>query len=388
MEGGKFRVIIPPMHHIGLNAHLLSGQASYRSAGIHGYIKNTLAHLPAADPALRYTAFVGQGQPPTHERVAVRRSSLPTGRPSARILWEQIVQPIALARNGIDLHHGMGFALPLVWRGPSVVTIYDLSFMRYPAHFPPSNRLYLKTITRLACRRARRVIAISESTRAEVETLLGVPANRIDVALPGVGPHFRPLPPAEVEAFRRSNNLPQRMILYVGTQEPRKNIEILLHALAVLPDKDTVLALVGGRGWLYQPIDALIEQLGLCERVLMPGYVADELLPLWYNAAAVFAYPSLYEGFGLPLLEAMACGTLALAANTTSLPEALGKDNTNMLLPPDDVSAWSRTLSDLLGDAERRRTIGAKGIEHAATFSWAATAQSIVASYHRALSDE
>lgn len=377
------------MAHIGVNAHLLSGQASYRSAGIHGYIQNTLAHLPAADPALHYTVFVGAGQLTPHERMRISRSTLPTGHPPLRILWEQLALPAALARAGVDLHHGMAFALPLGDSRPAVVTIYDLSFLRYPARFKSANRLYLSAITRLTARRARRIIAISESTRAEVEMLLGVPAGRIDVAVPGKGHHFRPLPAEQVEAFRRRNGLPERFILYLGTLEPRKNLETLLHAFAGLPQKDDVpLVLVGGRGWLYHAIEATIEELDLRPRVTMPGYVADEMLPLWYNAATVFAYPSLYEGFGLPLLEAMACGTPVVAADTTSLPEVVGREGAGILLPPADTEAWRDALNTLLDDDEHRRDLSTRGRKRAAVFSWQQTALQTVASYHRALNNE
>jgi len=376
------------MAHIGVNAHLLSGQASYRSAGIHGYIQNTLAHLPAADPALHYTVFVGAGRPTPHERMRISRSTLPTDQPPLRILWEQLALPVALARAGVDLHHGMAFALPLGDLRPAVVTIYDLSFLRYPARFKSTNRLYLSAITRLTARRARRVIVISESTRAEVETLLGVPATRIDVAVPGASHLFRPLPTEQVEAFRRRNGLPERFILYLGTLEPRKNLETLLRAFAALPQKDVPLVLVGGRGWLYHAIEATIEELNLRPRVTMPGYVADEMLPLWYNAATVFAYPSLYEGFGLPLLEAMACGTPVIAADTTSLPEVVGREGAGILLPPTDTEAWSDALDTLLNDDEHRRDLSARGRKRAADFSWQQTALQTVASYHRALDTE
>jgi glycosyltransferase involved in cell wall biosynthesis len=303
-------------------------------------------------------------------------------------LWEQVALPVALARAGADLHHGMGFSLPLGDFRPAVVTIYDLSFLRFPDRFKSANRLYLTAITRLAARRARRVIAISESTRAEVEALLGVPAERIDVAMPGVGHHFRPLSPKQVEAFRHRNGLPERFILYLGTLEPRKNLETLLHAFAALPQKDVPLVLVGGRGWLYHAIEDTIEELNLRPRVTMPGYVADEMLPLWYNAATVFAYPSLYEGFGLPLLEAMACGTPVVAADTTSLPEVVGREGAGILLPPDDRDAWCHALGTLLDDDEHRRELFIRGRKRAADFSWHRTALQTVASYHRALNDE
>jgi hypothetical protein len=152
--------------HIALSAHLLSGAASYRTAGIHGYLFNTLSHLPGVDPDLVYTLFVGKGQLPVSSKWAIRRSSLPTDNPGIRIIWEQALAPFELARVHPDLVHGMAFAVPLLWRGPSVVTIFDLSFLRYPQRLSIGRRYYLRAITRISAQRARRVIAISESGRS------------------------------------------------------------------------------------------------------------------------------------------------------------------------------------------------------------------------------
>lgn len=374
--------------HIAINAHLLSGQRSYRSAGIHGYIYNLLAHLPAADPALRYTALVGEGEPAPHPHLTVHRSSLPTGRPSVRILWEQLLQPFALSRLQPDLLHGTAFALPLAWPGPAVVMIHDLTFIRHPYLLRPERRLYLRLITRASVRRARRVIVNSHATGSEVETLLNVPSGRIDVTHLGVDHIFRPLPPHEVERFRQAHDLPQRFILYLGTLEPRKNLTTLLRAFAALPQKDVGLVLVGGRGWLYHAVESTIEELGLHPRIIRPGYVAAELLPLWYNAASVFAYPSLYEGFGMPLLEAMACGAPVVAADTTSLPEAVGREGAGTLVPPEDEAAWAEALGALLDDEDRRHEFAAKGREQAKGFTWAKTARQTVESYRRALGSD
>jgi glycosyltransferase involved in cell wall biosynthesis len=307
----------------------------------------------------------------------------------ARVAWEQLIAPFALAGLRPDLVHGMAFATPIAWPGPSVVTVYDLSFVRYPGGFRPANRIYLRLITRVACRRARRVIAISESGKAEIGAAFGLDPARIDVAQPGVGEAFGPLPPDEVRAFRAAQGLPERFILYLGTIEPRKNLETLLHAYAHLPQRADGVGLViaGGRGWLYERVFGLIEQLGLAGQVITAGYVEGESLPMWYNAATVFAYPSLYEGFGLPVIEAVACGTPVVASHSTSLPEAVGpeEDRGGLLAPPTDVEAWVGALSRLLDDAALREELGERGRARAARFTWQATAQKVAASYRRAL---
>lgn len=375
--------------HIALNAHLLTAQAGFRSAGINGYIYNLLRALPAADPALRYTAFVGQqGQPPQHARLAVRRASWHTERPLARILWEQLVQPAAVARTQPDLLHALAFVSPVLARTPSVVTVYDLSFAHYPQRLPAMRRVYLRLFTRWSCARARRVIAISQSTARDLHMTLGIAAHKIDVAPPGVGEQFAPLPQADIAAFRAQKGLPERFLLFLGTLEPRKNLPVLLRAYAQLPAADRAhvhLVLAGGQGWMADAIFATIEQYDLGATVYLPGYVPADELPLWYNAAEAFVYPSVFEGFGMPVLEALACGTPVLVSDVSSLPEAAG--DAGLRLPPDDVPAWTNALTQVIGDAAWRAESRAQGLAHAAQFTWARTAAQTVASYRRALGE-
>lgn len=369
---------------IALNAHLLSGAANYRSAGIHGYIYHTLRHLPDAAPDFDFDVYVGAGQPPEHPALHVRPALIPTGNPLWRIVWEQGFAPLHLAARRPVLLHGMGFSLPLIWPGPGLVTIYDMSFFRYPERLTAARRAYLQRVVPLSARRARRVITISESSRREITELTGVPEHRIDLAIPGVGEQFRPLPADQVETFRREAGLPAHFILCVATLEPRKNLATLLQAFARIdPASGLRLVLAGAQGWQTDPLYGLIATLNLQERVLMPGFVPHDALPLWYNAADLFAYPSIYEGFGLPVLEAMACGLPVLASDSSSLPEALGPDG--LLLPPDDPAAWAQSIEALLASPERRADLRARGLARAARFTWAETARATAQSYRRAL---
>lgn len=373
--------------HVGLSAHLLADGTSYRRAGISGYIRHLLEALPRVDPSFVYSAFTGpQAQLPPRAGLITRRSRWRTESPLRRIVWEQVAQPLALRRAGVDLLHVLAFAGPLFSRAPQVVTVYDLSFIHYPDRLPAARRYYLRLFTGLTCRRARRVIAISESTAQDVAARFGLPRSRIDVALPGVEPRFRPLPVDVVTDFRRQKGLPERFLLFVGTLEPRKNLPLLLRAYAALPaaDRDAVhLVLGGGRGWMDGEIFETIERAGLGATVHLPGYLADSELPAWYNAADAFVYPSVFEGFGLPVVEAMACGKPVIAADTSSLPEAAG--DAGCLLPPDDEAAWTAALARAIHDSIWRAEAGARAQAHAAHFTWAATAAQTVASYRRAL---
>ena len=378
----------PPRHfHVGLNAHLLSLGRNYRGAGINWYIYNLLCHLPEVAEHIRYTAFLSERRFLPTPPLAVRRSRLPTIRPPVRILWEQAIQPAALRREKVDLLHAMAFVSPLLSSCPTVVTVYDLSFLRFPESFRPLNRLYLRLFTQRSVERARRVIAISESTRQDVVRLLGKPAERVDVVYCGVDARFHPRDPETVRAFRRKKGLPERFILFLGTLEPRKNVVSLLKAYARLVARDSrswpALVIAGAKGWFYQEILAKVERLDLADRTILAGYVPEEEKPLWYNAAEIFVYPSLFEGFGLPPLEAMACGTPAIVSDTSSLPEVVG--DAGRQVPPDDVAALAEAMATLLGDPVLRAECRQRGLERAARFSWDTAARQTVRAYERAL---
>jgi glycosyltransferase involved in cell wall biosynthesis len=384
LEAVCYNGVMSARAHIALNAHLLSGAASYRTAGIHGYLFNTLSHLPGVAPDLAYTLFVGKGQLPVSAKWAVRRSSLPTENPAIRIVWEQVLAPFELARVQPDLLHGMAFAVPLLWRGPSVITIFDLSFLRYPQRLSIGRRYYLRAMTRVSAHRARRVIAISECSRSEICSLLDISPEKVDVALPGVTQDFRPLPAKQVSNFRSEHRLPERFILYVGTIEPRKNLDTLIKAYAQLPERKAVkLVLAGGKGWQSERLNALIEELGLAQDVITTGYVSNNELPLWYNASEVFVYPSVYEGFGMPVLESMASGRPIIVSDSSSLPEVVG--SSGILVPPTDTAAWSDALSTLLADPTLRSELADRGKERARRFTWENTARATVETYHKAL---
>ncbi len=368
--------------HVALNAHLLSGQASYRSAGVHQYILHLLRHLGSVEGSVRITALLGAGALEPDTDLDLLRSSRDTSTPSTRVWWEQLTQPNVLRRIEADLVHGPVFVGPLVAPCPVVTTIHDLSFIRFPHLFRPANRLYLTIMTRLSARRARRLIAVSEHAASESVDLLGVPREKISVVYHGVDAAFRPLPAAEVAAFRERRGLPERFILFVGTLEPRKNLAHLIEAFAHIYEGRSKLVLVGGKGWLYEDLFAKVKDLGLDDAVLFPGYVPTENLPFWYNAASAFAYPSRYEGFGMPVTEAQACGTPVLTSNTSSLPEAAGE--AAVFVDPQDIEAIAAALKRVLDDDTLREQLREQGLIHARTFKWARTAGETIQVYRQA----
>ena len=368
---------------IGLNAHLLSGRAGYRSAGIHGYINNLLRLLPTQAPAnWQFEAMVGAANSASFPGVSMARAPFDTESPARRLLWEQTLQPWQLRR--FDLYHALAFVAPIVLTAPMVVTVYDLSFLHYPARLSAARRHYLRALTALTCARARRVLAISKSTADDLTSYLGVPAKMIDVTPLGYDRGaFRPLLENDIAHFRRKHDLPKRFWFFVGTLEPRKNLPALLEAYAQLPEAERLpLILGGGIGWMARDVFATIERLKLGESVKHLGFIPASDLPLWYNCAEAFLYPSVFEGFGLPVLEAMACGTPVITTNVSSLPEVAGR--AAKCLPPDDIERWTAALSDLKRNDAWRETARGKGLERAKLFSWARTAELTLASYRKA----
>jgi glycosyltransferase involved in cell wall biosynthesis len=369
--------------HIAVNAHLLAGQSGYRSAGVHQYVYHLLVGLSCQEGGLRCTALAGRRPLPAEIAIPSSSSRWPTHRPAIRVLWEQLSQPQTLARIGADLVHCPAFVGPLIGSCPSVVTIHDLSFLRYPSFFRLANRVYLSAFTRLSARRARRVIAVSGHAAQEASRLLGVEPERIDVVYNGVDPDFRPLPDESVERFREARGLPATFLLFVGTLEPRKNLVRLLQAFSRLRQGQVKLVVAGGLGWMCDELWDQVVHLGLAESVVFTGYLPREELPMWYNAALALVYPSLYEGFGLPVVEAQACGTPVIASSGGALPEVAG--DAALLTDPRDVSQMRDQMDRVVKDRAIRRELAARGIANARRFSWQNTVESTVQTYRRAL---
>jgi glycosyltransferase involved in cell wall biosynthesis len=372
--------------HIGINAHLLAFTGNYRQAGLSRYIYELVTRMPPLQPASRFIALVGnQAVPadfPSPANLHLIASHLPTVRAPIRIAWEQTALPILAFRLHLDLLFCPVNVRPFLSPCPTVVTIHDLIFLRYPAAFHPLKRLYLSALTRWSASHAAHVIAVSEATRQDAIALLKVDPCRITTVHNGVSPRFAPVSPDEKSAFRQAHNIHGRTVLYLGTLEPRKNIITLLRAFSNLladPGFDDVTLLIGGsKGWYYDEIFATAERLGLTarQRVRWLGRVPDDELPLWYNIADVCAYPSLYEGFGLPPLEAMACGTPVVASNTSALPEVVG--TAGILLPPTGVQQWTDALRNVLADPDLAQRMSQAGLQQASRFDWERTASQTV----------
>ena len=306
----------------------------------------------------------------------------------ASYLW-RVDRPEALKERllgDVDLVHSTTYCAPLFRsrRKRLVVTIYDLTFVTHPEYHLPANVAHCLEGTRSAIERADMLIAISESVRRDLIERMHAPAERIVVtplaADPGLG---RVTDPAVLDRARRRYRLPERFVLFLGAMEPRKNLLRLIEAWAALKPvvrRETALVVAGAQGWLNDSVRSRVETLELGDRVHLAGYVEGEDLAALYSLATVFAYPSLWEGFGLPVLEAMACGTPVLTSDISSLPEVAGA--AAVLVPPTDVEAIADGLLRLLEDAALRADLAERGRRQAANFSWERCARETLSIYN------
>lgn len=356
-----------------------------QGAGIGRYTRGIVGALAKLDHDNDYTLVVprdGGAVPDTLARMRV--TCLPLNEWPLTIAWHRLRLPlyVDLFTGPLDLFHSPDFVLPPLRRGRTIVTVHDLSFLRYPQCAARGLVSYLTSVVPRSLQRADLILADSAWTRQDIVDLLHIPASKIHVVPAGVGPEYQPITdPAQRSAVRERYGLPQRFVLHVGTLEPRKNLGRLLEALHGLraADPDLKLVLVGGKGWLYEEIFAAIERLRLADSVVFPGYVAEADLPVVYNLAKVLAYPTLYEGFGLPPLEAMACGTPVVCSNASSVPEVAG--DAALLIDPLDTSALAATLQRVLSDEALRADLRWRGLAQARLFSWEAAAQRLLAAY-------
>lgn len=365
---------------IGVDARL----DAYRSGGIAFYTRHLLAAMAALAPDETFISFQHQRQRgPLIKARNVHRATMFTP-PHNR--FEPLALPIEMARLRLDVAHFPDFIAPRLRPCPAVITIHDLTFLHYPEILDDEARHFYNQVY-ASVHHVEAIIAVSAATRDDICRMLDVPVERIDLVYEAAAPCFAPSG-ATMDKRRRINGHELRagdFALFVSTLEPRKNIPTLLRALRLCLDRSPAtayrLVLAGARGWRDEPIFATVEELKLSEHVLFLGQVGQEDLLWLYNACRLYVNPSLYEGFGLPLLEALACGAPAVASNTGSLAEVAGE--AAMLLPPLEVAAWAEALALLWHDEGRRGEMAQRGPAQAARFSWEQAARATLAIYRR-----
>ena len=355
-------------------------------AGLGRYARSLVtALLPYETPQIFYNHIEGRSQPiPEFANLTTHRVRLGY-KPWRMAVWMGQMGHVPFNRlvPEASLFHATEHLLMPLRSVPSVLTVHDLIFKLFPEHHKRLNYWFLNAAMPLFARRADAIIAISEATKRDLITHYGLPPEKISVVYEAAAPHFSPPPPEKIAAVRQTYHLPERFILVVGTIEPRKNYTRLLDAMQQLRQDDPGLHLVvvGSKGWLYEPFLQRIEELGAGEWVIFPGFVPDDDLPAVYAAATLTAMPSLYEGFGLPILEAMASGSAVVSSDAASLPE-LGGD-VAVYFDPNDVESMVTALRDVLRDDDRLGQMRADGPARAGQFSWDRAARETIAVYDR-----
>jgi glycosyltransferase involved in cell wall biosynthesis len=381
----------------------------YPGAGVARYTRSLVGALARLDGRNRYSLFYAArglpaGTPEARlagelfgERPNFRRVPVPLSVRQMFAVWQRLRLPVPadLFTGRCDVLHSPDFVSPPHRSGADVITVHDLSFMVVPECAEPRLAAFLgKTVPR-AVRRADRIIAVSHQTKRDLVRLLGVPEEKVVVVHNGVEGRFRGQGSGvrdqglgirgQVERLREKLGLPRRFVLHVGTLEPRKNLVRLIEGYAQAVrgmEGDVALVLAGRKGWLYEPIleaAGRVNAGGDGARVIFVDYIADSDLPLLYNMAEVFAYPSLYEGFGLPVAEAMMCGTPTLVSEDAALREVAGE--ATVRVEAQSVESIADGLRRLLSDEDLRARLSAEGPQQVAGFTWEAAARAVLGVY-------
>ncbi len=364
--------------------------AVHAKAGIGRYAGSLARALVARAPdqfALFYNRDAGSRLPPELGHVPSR-----TVRAGYKP-WRMAVWIGQLARVGFDrlvpgaeLFHATEHLLPPLRGVSTVLTVHDMIFRLFPEHQKRLNYWYLNATMPMYCRRAGAIITVSQTSKQDIVSHYRLDPSKITVVHEAASPEFTPADAAAVEGVRHRYGLPERYLIHVGTIEPRKNLTRLVEALQMLREQGVriPLVVVGGKGWLYDEFFRRLAELEVRDSVLFPGYVPAGDLPPLYSAAAAAVVPSLYEGFGLPLLEAMACGTPVISSTASCLPEIGG--NGARYFEPTSVPAMAEAIRSVLADDGLRAEMRARGLAHASGFSWERAAEETMAVYRRLLS--
>lgn len=379
---------------VGIRVHAL-GEGG---GGNTSYLRNLIQALPTVHPTGDYTLFLNEPVSPDvlpgvnhmHQVAAPARFlKVPVPLWHNGLRMTQVMVPdgsasLSLIRERIDVVH-VQLAAPMLFGAPLVLTLHDISYERYPQFFTPDIVTKLRVRVPLTIRRAFAVLTDSEFSKQDIVGRYGVPPEKVVVAYLAASPLYRPLDDVgRLAAVRERYGTGNDFILCVGDLQPRKNLKTLIASYVRLRRADATrhrLVLVGRRAWLYDEIFALARDSGYADDLVFTGFVSDDDLVALYNAAALFVYPSLFEGFGLPPLEAMACGTPVVTSNTSSLPEIVG--GAALTVNPLDSEALAHAIISVLTNPDLQRRLSAEGQQRAVRFSWEETARTTLGVYNR-----
>lgn len=362
---------------IGIDASTISTQGGPRT-----YVLNLIGSLLKVDKENEYVIFYNSaehlGRFPNAREVVV-----PYSNPATRLFREHILMPIYYMKERLDLIHNTKSAVSFFKPCKTVVTIHDIIPLTNPETETFMAKSYWRIQIPIAAKRANKIITISDYARKEISGYFKLEEKNIAVVPNCYEDRFRPISDAEeLEQIRSKYSLPSNYILYVGTIQPRKNLNLLIKSFFSLKKSGKIsqkLVIAGRKGWLYSSLFDLIKELGIEGEVIFTGFVPDEELPYIYNMADIFVYLSLFEGFGIPPLEAMACGIPVVCSNSTSLPEVVG--DAGILVDPTDQKSVEEAILKVLKNPELRDEMREKGLFQAGKFSWERTAMDTLRVY-------
>jgi glycosyltransferase involved in cell wall biosynthesis len=363
---------------IGVDARKL------RDGGIGTYIRNLLGVFFGRPEGHRFVVFLLEEDlgALTQPDSPAEEVKVHAGKYSVSEHW---LLARAARRAKVDLYHSPHYTLPLPIQCPAIVTVHDLIHVRFARFFPAGAGIYARTIAGAAVRKARLVLVDSSHVRDDVQEILGVSNDRVRVVPLGISKEFTRRSAEDSERFLRKRGLPSAYFLYVGARKKHKNLALLIDALERLPRSDRLPLVLSGPGWkMAHPLAQRAQRAGVSSCIHFAGALPDEDLALLYSGAALYLQPSLDEGFGLPPLEAMACGTPVLSSSAGALRETLG--DAAVLLPPSEPELWAETMTELLQNSLRREELIRRGLAHARAFTWERTAQLTMSAYAETLS--
>jgi len=358
---------------VGIEGRTLQG----KRYGVARYLHNLLRNMTELDSGNEYIVYLSQPIAPTENSLSGLRYEVLSMHPS--LFWRHLRLPLAMRRDGVDLHFSPSYFLPLIKVCPAVVVVHDLTIKVHPEWFSVDRRFRFDGLFWNEVKRAERIITVSEHSRGDILHYLGVDPSKVVVIPEAADELFRPVDSEEkLRMVRERYGLSEGFLFTVGAIHTRRNLERLIEAVSGAGKRlgsDLQLLIVGSPAPFSPPVDieGTARRCGMAGRVVQVQFVSEEELLLLYNACALFAYPSLYEGFGLPVIEAMSCGAPVVCSNTTSLPEVGG--DAPVYFDPTNVEDMTDAVARVLGDDALRERLSRAGVERASLFSWRRAAQ-------------
>jgi len=364
--------------------------------GVGKYAQSLVKSLAEYDKKNHYWIFIKGNQcknfNPNKENFHIIYLSNILHNIPIRILWEQLVLPLYLYREKIDILHSIHYTTSLLAPCKCVITFHDMTFYLFPDKHTHVKRAFYRSFIPLSIKKANRLIAVSENTKSDIQKIFNISLPKIDVIYETINSIYHILKDIDtISQIKKKYKIQGKFILYVGTLEPRKNIPRLIQAYHRLIIENKIkhqLVIAGKKGWSYQEIFNTFKSLScnIKKNVIFTGYVPEEELPLLYNAANLFVYPSLYEGFGIPPLEAMACGVPVIVSNVSSLPEVVG--NAGILVDPYNIEELCQAIYKIIAKEDLREILKKEGFQRVREFSRKKLAKKMLEIYEKILKEE